>query len=117
MPNAFKLTFCFINKFPIGTKYINLDPFADRKHSTRTDGDIRKFQANLYNEDMRADFRQGLNGSSSITPKLGFYSIEEVENKKIKPRKIKIITSKSSNRIRTSGSSRRQNDPQIIITK
>jgi hypothetical protein len=63
---------------------------------------------------MRAEFRQGLNGSSSITPKLGFYSIQEDEGRGVKPRKIKIITSKSSNRIRTSGSSRRHKEKQII---
>jgi hypothetical protein len=33
------------NGKPVQTKYISLDPFADRKHSTRTDGEIRQFQA------------------------------------------------------------------------
>ena len=42
----------------VETKYISLDPFVDRKNSTRTDGDIRKFQTNIHKEDMRADFRQ-----------------------------------------------------------
>jgi hypothetical protein len=107
--------FChFKNMKEVETKYITLDPFADRKHSTRTDGDIRKFQTTFYNEDMRADFNTGINQSSSITPKMGFYRDREVlENR---PRKVKIKTSKSSQRIR-SRSGKRQKESNIVITK
>jgi hypothetical protein len=112
--NSNKVFTHFRNTKEVETKYITLDPFADRKHSTRTDGDIRKFQTNLYNEDMRADFNKGINQSSSITPKTGFYSSKEIpENKS---RKVKIKTSKSSQRIR-SRSGKRQQESNIVITK
>ena len=101
----------------VETKYISLDPFADRKHSTRTDGDISNFHIISNKEDMRAEIRPGLNESSSITPKTGFYSIEEVEVKKAKPRKVKIKASKSSNRIHDSESSTRERKSKIVITK
>lgn len=100
------------------TKYITLDPFADRKHSTRTDGDIRKLQMQADSEDLCAGFKPCLNESSSITPKLGFYSIEEVDSKKTKPsKKMKIKSSKSSNRLGGSESSSRENKSKVVVTK
>ena len=101
----------------VETKYISLDPFADRKHSTRTDGDINTFHVSSNKEDMRTDAKQGLNESSSITPKTGFYSIEEVEIKKSKPRKVRIKASRSSNRLHDSETAAQERQSKIIITK
>jgi len=94
----------------------NFNHFDDRKNSTRTDGDIRLFQNNFCNEDMRNDFRTSYKESSSITPKMGLDSIEEIDNHKTKPKKVKIKTSKSSNRIKGGESNEREN-AKIVITK
>lgn len=105
--------------------YAYIDPFVDRKNSTRTDGELRKFQSTMIKEDMRGNNNKKiLNESSSITPKLGFYSIEEDvnnNNKVTKPqkkfRKVKIKTSNSSTRLRPKGCSTREKPSKIVVTK
>jgi len=75
---------------------------VDRKQSTRTDGAIHQLQTSLYHDDIRKELKE----ASSITPKMGFYSIEEDEP--FNTRQSKIKTSKSSNRIRPSKSSKQR---------
>lgn len=89
----------------------------DRKHSTRTDGDIRKFQASLYPEDMRKEYRKEINQSSSITPKTGFYNLHENVSDPSLFQNPRIKISKSSNKILMPASTKADRESTLFFSK